>query len=507
MRVSLFVNLRHIIFNITRMFALAKSAPKFAAVSRVAVRGVATRTESDLLGPLEVPADHYYGVQTMRGYTSYDISGKRLYDFPNYIKAYGMVKKAAITANNKLGLVPDDKANAVKQACDEVISGKWNSEFIVDMIQGGAGTSTNMNTNEVITNRALEIMGHKRGDYEFISPNDIVNKCQSTNDTYPSSAKLGMYLDHFALVEQMQLLVNSFEKKAEEFKDVMKMGRTQLQDAVPMTLGQEFHAYASTLQEDVDLVKEAAKVFLTVNLGGTAIGTGTAAHPDYSAAAVKALREITGFDIKIAPDLINASSNTSGMLYFSGVLRRCAIKLSQVCNDLRLMASGPRCGLHEINLPPRAPGSSIMPGKVNPVIPEVVNQTCFQIIGGDLTCGLASEAGQLELNVMEPVIIYNVFNSIHMFTRAMRILRELCIATVTANPEHTADMVHHSIGIVTGLLPYIGYKNCTKAAKKALETGKSVGDVLVELGMCTEEEVKKLLVPEEMIHPKYVCKN
>ena len=305
----------------------------------------------------------------------------------------------------------------------------------------------------------------------------------------------------------MQLLVNSFEKKAEEFKEVIKMGRTQLQDAVPMTLGQEFHAYASTLQEDVDLVKEAAKVFLTVNLGGTAIGTGTAAHPDYSAAAVKALREITGFDIKIAPDLINASSNTSGMLYFSGVLRRCAIKLSQVCNDLRLMASGPRCGLHEINLPPRAPGSSIMPGKVNPVIPEVVNQTCFQIIGNDTACTMASEAGQLELNVMEPVIIYNVFNSIHMFTRAMRILRELCIATVTANPEHTADMVHHSIGIVTGLLPYIGYKNCTKAAKKALETGKSVGDVLVELGMCTEEEVKKLLVPEEMIHPKYVCKN
>ena len=489
------------------MFALAKSAPKVAAVSKVAIRGVATRTESDLLGELQVPEDHYYGVQTLRGYNSYDISGKRLYDFPNYIKAYGMVKKAAITANYRLGLVPEDKAKAVMQACDEVISGKWNSEFIVDMIQGGAGTSTNMNTNEVITNRALEIMGHKRGDYEFISPNDIVNKCQSTNDTYPSSAKLGMYLDHFAMVEQMQLLVNSFAKKAEEFKDVMKMGRTQLQDGVPMTLGQEFHAYASTLQEDVDLVKEAAKVFLTVNLGGTAIGTGTAAHPDYSANAVKALREITGYDIKIAPDLINASSNTSGMLYFSGVLKRCAVKLSQVCNDLRLLASGPRCGLHEINLPPRAPGSSIMPGKVNPVIPEVVNQTCFQIIGGDLTCGLASEAGQLELNVMEPVIIYNVFNSIHMFTRAMRTLRELCIETVTANPEHTANMVHNSIGIVTCLLPFIGYKNCTKAAKKALETGKSVKDVLVELGLCTEEEVNKYLVPEEMIHPEYISKN
>ena len=489
------------------MFTVAKAAPKVAAVSKVAVRGVATRTESDLLGELQVPEDHYYGVQTLRGYNSYDITGKRLYDFPNYIKAYGMIKKAAITANYRLGLVPEDKAKAVMQACDEVIAGKWNSEFIVDMIQGGAGTSTNMNTNEVITNRALEIMGHKKGDYEFISPNDIVNKCQSTNDTYPSSAKLGMYLDHFAMVEQMQLLVNAFAKKAEEFKDVMKMGRTQLQDGVPMTLGQEFHAYASTLQEDVDLVKQAANVFLTVNLGGTAIGTGTAAHPDYSANAVKALREITGYDIKIAPDLINASSNTSGMLYFSGVLKRCAVKLSQVCNDLRLLASGPRCGLHEINLPPRAPGSSIMPGKVNPVIPEVVNQTCFQIIGADTACTMASEAGQLELNVMEPTIIYNVFNSIHMLTRAMRILRELCIATVTANPEHTANMVNNSIGIVTCLLPFIGYKNCTKAAKMALETGKSVKDVLVELGLCTEEEVAKYMVPEEMIHPEYISKN
>ena len=486
------------------MFALAKSAPKFAAASKVAVRGVATRTESDLLGSLEVPADHYYGVQTMRGYNSYDISGKRLYDFPNYIKAYGMVKKAAITANMRLGLVPEDKAKAVMQACDEVISGKWNSEFIVDMIQGGAGTSTNMNTNEVITNRALEIMGHKRGDYEFISPNDIVNKCQSTNDTYPSSAKLGMYLDHFAMVEQMQLLVDSFAKKAEEFKDVMKMGRTQLQDGVPMTLGQEFHAYASTLQEDVDLVKEAAKVFLTVNLGGTAIGTGTAAHPDYSANAVKALREITGFDIKIAPDLINASSNTSGMLYFSSVLRRCATKLSQVCNDLRLLASGPRCGLHEIMLPPRAPGSSIMPGKVNPVIPEVVNQTCFQIIGGDLTCGLASEAGQLELNVMEPVLIYNCFNNINMFTRATKTLRTLCVDGIVADKAQCKKLLDNSIGVVTGLLPYIGYKKCSNASKIAAQTGKSIKDVLVELGYCTKQEVEDLLVPEKMTKPNYI---
>ncbi|KAK8810994.1 Aspartate ammonia-lyase [Blastocystis sp. ATCC 50177/Nand II] len=472
------------------MFALAKSAPKFAAASKVAVRGVATRTESDLLGSLEVPADHYYGVQTMRGYNSYDISGKRLYDFPNYIKAYGMVKKAAITANMRLGLVPEDKAKAVMQACDEVISGKWNSEFIVDMIQGGAGTSTNMNTNEVITNRALEIMGHKRGDYEFISPNDIVNKCQSTNDTYPSSAKLGMYLDHFAMVEQMQLLVDSFAKKAEEFKDVMKMGRTQLQDGVPMTLGQEFHAYASTLQEDVDLVKEAAKVFLTVNLGGTAIGTGTAAHPDYSANAVKALREITGFDIKIAPDLINASSNTSGMLYFSGPapLRHQAVSGLQ-----RSASAGLWSSLR-----------SIMPGKVNPVIPEVVNQTCFQIIGGDLTCGLASEAGQLELNVMEPVLIYNCFNNINMFTRATKTLRTLCVDGIVADKAQCKKLLDNSIGVVTGLLPYIGYKKCSNASKIAAQTGKSIKDVLVELGYCTKQEVEDLLVPEKMTKPNYI---
>lgn len=446
-------------------------------------------------------------MQSLRGLYNYNITCVRLSSYRNFIKAFGMIKKACIIANGRLGLIKKEIVDAVSQACDEVIEGKLDDQFIVDMIQGGAGTSTNMNTNEVITNRALEIMGHKRGDYEFISPNDIVNKCQSTNDTYPSSAKLGMYLDHFALVEQMQLLVNSFEKKAEEFKDVMKMGRTQLQDAVPMTLGQEFHAYASTLQEDVDLVKEAAKVFLTVNLGGTAIGTGTAAHPDYSAAAVKALREITGFDIKIAPDLINASSNTSGMLYFSGVLRRCAIKLSQVCNDLRLMASGPRCGLHEINLPPRAPGSSIMPGKVNPVIPEVVNQTCFQIIGGDLTCGLASEAGQLELNVMEPVLIYNVFNNINMFTRATKTLRTLCVDGITADKAQCEKLLHNSIGIVTGLLPYIGYKKCSTAAKIANQTGKSIKDVLVEQGYCTKQEVDELLVPEKMTKPNYMTKH
>ena len=423
--------------------------------------------ESDLLGEIQVPKDAYYGVQTLRGLYNYNITGVRLSSYRNFIKAFGMIKKACIMANGRLGLIKPEIVEAVKQACDEVIEGKLDKEFVVDMIQGGAGTSTNMNANEVIANRALEIMGKEKGDYTIVSPNDHINKCQSTNDTYPSSGKLGMYLDHFELVAELEKLIDAFEAKAEEFKDVLKMGRTQLQDAVPMTLGQEFHGYASTLRESLALIKAAAEPLKVQNLGGTAIGTGAAAHPQFIPEACKALCEVTGFDMKIAPDLISASSNTYGMLNFHAALKVSAARLSQICNDLRLMGSGPRCGLHE----------------------------------------MASEAGQLELNVMEPVIIYNVFNSIHMFTRAMRTLRELCIATVTANPEHTAHMVHNSIGIVTGLLPYIGYKNCTKAAKTALATGKSVGDVLVELGLCTEEEVKKLLVPEEMIHPKYVSKN
>ena len=463
--------------------------------------------ESDLLGELKVPKNALYGVQTLRGLYNYNITGVRMSSYRNYVKAFGMIKKACILANGRLGLIEQEIVEAVKQACDEVIEGKHDKEFVVDMIQGGAGTSTNMCANEVIANRALEILGKPKGEYTTVSPNDHINKCQSTNDCYPSSGKLGMYLDHFELLEELEKLIEAFEKKAEEFKDVLKMGRTQLQDAVPMTLGQEFHGYASTLRESLELIKIAAKGLLSENLGGTAIGTGAAAHPDFIPEAHKALCEVTGFDVKLCPDLISASSNTYAMLNFHASLKVSAARLSQICNDLRLMGSGPRCGLHEINLPPRAPGSSIMPGKVNPVIPEVVNQTCFQIIGNDTACTMASEAGQLELNVMEPVIIYNVFNSIHMFTRAMRILRELCIATVTANPEHTAQMVHNSIGIVTGLLPYIGYKNCTKAAKYALETGKSVGEVLVELNLCTEEEVKSLMVPEEMIFPKYVSKN
>ena len=464
------------------------------------------RTESDLLGEIQVPKDAYYGVQTLRGLYNYNITGVRLSSYRNFIKAFGMIKKACIIANGRLGLIKEDIVDAVSKACDEVIEGKLDKWFVVDMIQGGAGTSTNMCANEVIANRALELLGHNKGEYTIVSPNDHINKCQSTNDTYPSSGKLGMYLDHFELIEELEKLIDAFEKKAEEFKDVLKMGRTQLQDAVPMTLGQEFHGYASTLRESLEIIKRAAEAFKIQNLGGTAIGTGAAAHPKFPEEACKALCEVTGFDMKIAPDMISASSNTYGMLNFHAALKVSAARLSQICNDLRLMGSGPRCGLHEINLPPRAPGSSIMPGKVNPVIPEVVNQTCFQIIGGDLTCGLASEAGQLELNVMEPVLIYNLFNNINMFTRATKTLRTLCVDGITADKAQCEKLLNNSIGIVTGLLPYIGYKKCSNAAKIANQTGKSVKDVLVEQGYCTKKEVEELLVPEKMTKPNYMTK-
>ena len=464
------------------------------------------RTESDLLGEIQVPKDAYYGVQTLRGLYNYNITGVRLSSYRNFIKAFGMIKKACIIANGRLGLIKEDIVDAVSKACDEVIEGKLDKWFVVDMIQGGAGTSTNMCANEVIANRALELLGHNKGEYTIVSPNDHINKCQSTNDTYPSSGKLGMYLDHFELIEELEKLIDAFEKKAEEFKDVLKMGRTQLQDAVPMTLGQEFHGYASTLRESLEIIKRAAEAFKIQNLGGTAIGTGAAAHPQFPEEACKALCEVTGFDMKIAPDMISASSNTYGMLNFHAALKVSAARLSQICNDLRLMGSGPRCGLHEINLPPRAPGSSIMPGKVNPVIPEVVNQTCFQIIGGDLTCGLASEAGQLELNVMEPVLIYNLFNNINMFTRATKTLRTLCVDGITADKAQCEKLLNNSIGIVTGLLPYIGYKKCSNAAKIANQTGKSVKDVLVEQGYCTKKEVEELLVPEKMTKPNYMTK-
>jgi len=371
----------------------------------------------------------------------------------------------------------------------------------VDMVQGGAGTSTNMNANEVVANRALEILGKRKGEYEFCHPNDDVNKGQSTNDAYPTSAKLALILMHGDLYKAIKDLSDAFHAKGDEFKGVVKMGRTQLQDAVPMTLGQEFHAYGTTVAYELSSLKRAVESLTSQNMGGTAIGTSIAADPHFSATVVQELRLVTDLPMKIADDLIEASSSVADMLALSGTTRRSAVKISKICNDLRLLASGPRCGFGEINLPAMAPGSSIMPGKVNPVIPEVMNQCAFEVIGNDVTVAFAAEAGQLELNVMEPVIIYKLFTSIRVLTHGVNTLREHCIEGITANEEHCKQMVTNSIGIVTALLPHIGYKNCTLAAAQALEEKRPVGDIIVEHGFLTRDELEKLLQPEAMCGP------
>lgn len=473
-----------------------------------------SRLEKDLLGEKKVPAESYYGIQTLRAIECYNnMTGTTVRDFPEFIIAFAQVKMACAKANFGLGLLPKEKAEAICRACDELIDpgnkalgenkgNEMRSNFLVDMVQGGAGTSTNMNANEVIANRALEHLGKKKGEYEFCSPNDDVNKGQSTNDSYPTSAKVALIHMHKDLLRSIKELAQSFMDKGIEFSGIVKMGRTQLQDAVPMTLGQEFRAYSTHIGYDVESVESAIKRLHNCNLGGTAIGTGIAADPKFSAQAVLMLREVTGWDgMKLADDLIEASSSVAAMLYLSGILRRIAVKVSKVCNDLRLLASGPRCGLSEINLPPMAPGSSIMPGKVNPVIPEVMNQCAFAVIGNDVSIAFAAEAGQLELNVMEPVIIFKLFESIRLLTRGMDTLRERCITGITPNEEHCEQMVHNSIGIVTALLPHIGYKNCSNSAAKALAEKRPVADVVVELGYAKQEQVQQWLKPEEMCGP------
>ena len=437
------------------------------------------RIENDLLGDLQVPVEAYYGVQTQRAIENFHISGVRLYQFPEFIKGLAYVKWAAVETNFELGLLDESLKNAIVQAAKEVIEGKFDKEFPVDMIQGGAGTSTNMNINEVLANRALEIMGHQKGEYQYCSPNDHVNLSQSTNDAYPTAIKVGAIHSNQHLIGHLKDLIASFRKKGEEFKHVLKMGRTQLQDAVPMTLGQEFEAFAATLEEEIDRLTQNSNLFLEINMGATAIGTGLNAPIGYAKRCAENLAKVTGLPFVSAPNLIEATPDTGSYVIYSSALKRMAIKMSKICNDLRLLSSGPRCGLNEINLPPMQPGSSIMPGKVNPVIPEVMNQVCFRVIGNDLTVTMAAEAGQLQLNVMEPVLIYAILESMQLMTNAMDTLREKCIDGITANEAHCRDMVLHSIGIVTALNPYIGYKNSTKIAKEALETGKSVYNLVL----------------------------
>ena len=456
------------------------------------------RVESDLIGELQVPIDAYYGVQTQRAINNYKISNTRMCDYPEYIIAMAYVKMAAAAANTELGVLDKKIGDAIVAACKEILAGKLWDQFPVDMMQGGAGTSVNMNANEVIANRALELMGHKKGEYQFCSPNDHVNCAQSTNDAYPSAFRYTFVRMNKHVEKALKDLIDAFRAKGEEFKDIIKMGRTQLQDAVPMTSGQEFNAFANNLEEELANLTRNAVLLKEINMGGTAIGTGLNAVPGFAELCTKKMSEFTGDTFEKAPDLVEATPDTGAYVSYSAALKRLAVKLSKTCNDLRLMASGPRCGLHEINLPAMAPGSSIMPGKVNPVIPEVTNQVCFKVIGNDTAVCFAAEAGQLQLNVMEPVIVECILESQTWLINVMNTLRTLCVNGITVNAEHCQKMVKNSIGIVTALNPYIGYKASTKVAKEALETGASVYDLVLEHGLMTKEKLDEALDPKAM---------
>lgn len=460
-----------------------------------------TRREHDLLGEMEIPAEYYFGVQTMRAVENFHISRVRLNFFPELIRALADVKQGAAMANRDLGLLDPAIADAIIRACEELRAGKLEEQFVVDMVQGGAGTSTNMNANEVIANRALEIMGHQYGEYQYCSPNDDVNCAQSTNDAYPTAIHLGMYATHLKLVEHLKQLIESFEKKAAEFADVLKMGRTQLEDAVPMTLGQTFHGFASILRDEIVHLNEAAEDFLTINMGATAIGTGICAEPGYAELCTENIARITGWKIRLTGDLVGATSDTSCLVGYASAMKRVAVKMNKICNDLRLLASGPRCGLAEFNLPARQPGSSIMPGKVNPVIPEVMNQIAYKVIGNELCVTMSGEAAQMELNAMEPVMAQCDFESAELLMNGFYTLRTLCVDGITANRERCADYVKNSIGVVTALNPIIGYKNSTKIAKEALATGRGVYDLVLEHGILSKEELDTILKPENMIRP------
>ncbi len=465
-----------------------------------------TRLEHDLLGDREVPAERYYGVQTLRAIENFTISGVPLSFFPALIEALAMVKMAAAKANFDLGLLSRPITEAIVQASQDIINGRLHGHFAVDMIQGGAGTSTNMNANEVIANRALEILGYDKGEYKYCHPNNHVNLSQSTNDAYPTAVKIALLKSNIIFIEVLRELIDSMRLKAKEFANVLKMGRTQLQDAVPMTLGQTFEAWAVTLEEEIDRLQENARLFLEINMGATAIGTGINADPGYASKVVAHLRDITGFPVNNARDLVEATQDTGPFIMYSSAIKRLAVKLSKICNDLRLLSSGPRAGFNEINLPRMQPGSSIMPGKVNPVIPEVVNQIAFKVIGNDLTVTLACEAGQLELNVFEPVIVQSLFESMEMLKNGMNTLNHRCIKGITANVKRCRELVEKSIGLVTALNPVLGYETCTALAKEALECDRGVYELVLEKRLLSQEELDRLLAPENMIQPQKLAR-
>ncbi|WP_037671066.1 aspartate ammonia-lyase [Streptomyces griseus] len=461
----------------------------------------ATRMEHDLVGDKEVPADAYYGVHTVRAVENFAITGSTIAQFPDLITSLAAVKQAAAQTNRELGLLAPDIAEAIIEACEDIRAGRLTGQFVVDPVQGGAGTSTNMNANEVIANRALERLGHPRGSYDVIHPLDHVNLGQSTNDVYPTAVRLALVTSLRRLCDAMKALADTFSAKAEEFTDVLKMGRTQLQDAVPMTLGQEFTTYAVMIEEDRQRLAEAAALLLESNLGGTAIGTGINGHPRYAELACAHLARISAEPVRPAGNFIEATQDCGAFVQLSGVLKRVAVKLSKTCNDLRLTSSGPTAGLREINLPPVQAGSSIMPGKVNPVIPEVVNQVAFEVIGNDLTVTMAAEAGQLQLNAFEPVIAYSLLRSLAHLRAACDTLATRCVAGITANREHLRDTVHRSVGLVTALAPHIGYAASTTLARQALATGRTIKDLAAEAGLLTTAQLDTLLRPESLTRP------
>ena len=465
------------------------------------------RVEHDLLGDRAVPADAYYGIHTLRALENFSITGTPISIYPDLVTALACIKQAAAIANSELGLLDERRAVAIRLACEEVREGKLFEEFVVDVIQGGAGTSSNMNANEVICNRALELLGSPKGDYQALHPLDHVNLSQSTNDVYPTAIKLALNFGIRRLLADMGSLRKSFESKAHAFDSVLKVGRTQLQDAVPMTLGQEFSTYAVMLGEDEQRLSEAAALIREINLGATAIGTGINAHPDYAPLVTRRLSEISGVPLILSPNLVEATQDAGAFVQLSGVLKRIAVKLSKTCHDLRLLSSGPRAGIGEITLPAVQAGSSIMPGKVNPVIPEVVNQIAFEVIGNDVTVTMAAEAGQLQLNAFEPIIAHSLFKSMAHLAAGCRTLNERCVKGITANVERARRLLDESLALVTALSPRLGYARSSEIAQEALATGQRVYDLVLAKKLMTRDELDRILQPEALTRPHSLTLN
>ncbi len=464
------------------------------------------RTEKDLLGEKQIPADAYYGVQTARALENFQVSGVKTSFYPDYVRAFAMVKMAAARANTDVGRMPKDKLSKIEKACQAVIEGKYHEHFLVDLYQGGAGTSANMNANEVLANIALELAGHKKGEYHIVEPHDDLNMGQSTNDAYPTAIHVALLLHNDKMLAELKKLSASFHKKGDDFSKILKMGRTEGQDAVPMTVGQEFHAFGNQLDGAIKVLQDAEAYLCTVNMGATAIGTGITATPGYAEKCAAHLAKITGKPIKSSPDLIAATSSMEAFVMYSSAMKNLAVVLSKISSDLIFLASGPRTGVFEINLPPLQPGSSIMPGKVNPVMPELMNEVCFKTIGNDATVTIASQDGLLQLNAYEPVVAVAIMESQGLFFKTVPLFRTLCIDGITVNEDIQKRYIDRSVGIVTALNPVLGYEKTTELAKEALETNKGILELIREKKLLTEDQIKKLLDPAKLTSPDYIPK-